>query len=81
MNWAIIQGLFIIIIKNFHYNPNNLFALNNKGLSTDELGNHTGAIYYYNKALAIDPNNLFALNNKGLSTDELGNHTGSYLLL
>ena len=33
--------------------PNNLFALNNKGWSTDELGNHTGIIYYYNKELSL----------------------------
>ena len=57
-----------------------LIALNNKGLALDGLGNHTGAIEYYDKALAIDPKNVLALNYKGLALSELGNYT-SYTIL
>jgi tetratricopeptide (TPR) repeat protein len=38
--------------------------LDDKGV-LDALGNHTGAIEYYDKALAIDPQYLHALDNKG----------------
>jgi tetratricopeptide (TPR) repeat protein len=38
------------------------------------LGNHTGAIQYYDKALAVDPNNVAALNNKGNALGKLGKH-------
>ena len=38
------------------------------------LGNYTGAIVYYDKALAIDPRDKFALTNKGAALDGLGNH-------
>jgi len=33
--------------------PNNILALNNKGLALGRLGIYTGAIKYYDKALAI----------------------------
>jgi tetratricopeptide (TPR) repeat protein len=36
--------------------PHFVLALN-KGLSLADLGNDTGAIIYYDKALAIDPKN------------------------
>jgi tetratricopeptide (TPR) repeat protein len=48
-----------------------------KGLALDKLGNDTGAILYYDKALAIDPHQVNALNNKGLALDKLGNDTGA----
>ena len=35
--------------------------LYNKGVVLDNLGNHTGAIVYYDKALAIDPHDVSAL--------------------
>ena len=50
-------------------------ALNNKGLSLDNLGNYTGAIAYYDKVLAVDPNNVAALSNKGNALGSLGNYT------
>ena len=31
----------------------------------DSLGNYTGAIKYYDKALAVNPNDINTLNNKG----------------
>ncbi len=39
-------------------------ALVHKGIALDILGNHTGAIAYYDKALAIDPKNVAALTSK-----------------
>jgi Flp pilus assembly protein TadD len=33
--------------------PRNVDALNNKGVALDNLGNHTGAIVYFDKVLAI----------------------------
>jgi tetratricopeptide (TPR) repeat protein len=41
------------------------------------LENHTGAIAYYDKVLAIDPNYDLALFSKGVALDSLGNHTGA----
>ncbi len=39
------------------------------------MGNHTQAISYFDKALAIDPTNKRALNNMGVSLDSyLGNY-------
>jgi tetratricopeptide (TPR) repeat protein len=40
---------------------------------------YTGAIEYYDKALAINPKYEDALNNKGNALDNLGNHTGAIL--
>ncbi|MFY9868625.1 MAG: tetratricopeptide repeat protein [Candidatus Nitrosopolaris sp.] len=39
-------------------------ALDGKGLSLYHLGNYTGAIKYYDKALAIDPKDIYALDTK-----------------
>ena len=52
-------------------------ALVDKGASLDGLGNHTGAIAYYDKVLAIDPKYVFALTSKGIALDNLGNYTGA----
>ena len=40
------------------------------------MGNYTGAITYYDKALAIDPKNVLALTSKGIALGNLGNYTG-----
>ena len=47
--------------------------------TTDSLENHTGAIEYYGKALAIgiDPHDVHALTSKGVALGNLGNHTGA----
>ncbi|MGB8034605.1 MAG: tetratricopeptide repeat protein [Nitrososphaeraceae archaeon] len=55
-------------------------ALVDKGLALDDLGNYTGAIAYYDKALAIDPKNVFALTFKGLALSILGNYTSNTTL-
>jgi uncharacterized membrane protein (UPF0127 family) len=52
-------------------------ALTNKAAALDDLGNHTGAILYYDKAFAIQPNDTYALDNKAAALDDLGNHTGA----
>jgi tetratricopeptide (TPR) repeat protein len=57
--------------------PNDSYALDNKGLALDNLGNHTGAIEYYDKALTINPKYEAALDNKAAALDDLGNHTGA----
>jgi tetratricopeptide (TPR) repeat protein len=51
--------------------PNNLDALNGKGLSLYELGKYQEAIIYYDKALAIEPNDIYALINKGVTMKTL----------
>jgi tetratricopeptide (TPR) repeat protein len=38
------------------------------------LGNYTGAIEFYDKALAIYPKNKYALSNKGWALAGLGNY-------
>jgi Flp pilus assembly protein TadD len=45
--------------------PNNVNALNNKGIALDKLGRHEEAIAYLNRALAIAPNNVNAPNYNG----------------
>jgi tetratricopeptide (TPR) repeat protein len=59
--------------------PQYVYALNNKGLALDNLGNYTEAILYYDKALAIQSNDTYALDNKAAALDNLGNYTGSIL--
>ena len=55
-------------------NPNDLWALNSKGLSLNELDQHKEALEYYEKALAIDPADVTALMNKAISHSHLGNY-------
>ncbi|HEY7082145.1 MAG TPA: tetratricopeptide repeat protein, partial [Nitrososphaeraceae archaeon] len=50
-------------------------ALHRKGISLYELQNYTGALEYFDKALAIDPNDKFALESKGESLFQLANDT------
>ncbi|MGA9153144.1 MAG: tetratricopeptide repeat protein, partial [Candidatus Nitrosopolaris sp.] len=49
----------------------------NKGLALSDLGNYTGAIVYYDKALAINPHDVNALTHKGIALDNLGNYSGA----
>ncbi len=52
-------------------------ALNNKGQALEKLGNDTGAILYYKKALARQPNDTNTLDNIGMALTKLGNYTGA----
>ena len=42
--------------KALKIDPNNVFALNNKGLALSNLGKYEEAIEWFDKALKIDPN-------------------------
>ena len=42
-----------------------IYNLYNKGVTLFNSGNYTGAIKYYDKALAVNPNDINTLNNKG----------------
>jgi len=44
---------------------NNLSLLVNEGVAHDRLGNYTGAMSYFEKALVINPKNTAALTGKG----------------
>ncbi len=63
--------------KVLEINPNDTFALFNKGLSYSNLGNYTGAVESYDKALAIDPNDIYVYLFRGYALDDLGNYTGA----
>ena len=56
-------------------------ALFDKGNALDNLGNHTQAIQYYDKALDIDPNNIDTLINKGVALDSFRKLHSSYTIL
>jgi tetratricopeptide (TPR) repeat protein len=61
--------------KVLEIDPNDIFALNNKGLALDDLGKHDEAIKCYDKVLEIDPNYAAAVwYNKGLALYHLGNY-------
>ncbi len=59
--------------------PGNVITVYNKGQALYNSGNCTGAILYYDKALAIDPHYVNALTGKGLALDDSGNCTGAIL--
>jgi lipoprotein NlpI len=55
--------------------PKNVDVLTDKGIALNNIGNYTGAITYYDKALAIDPKYIYAINDKGIALNDLGNYT------
>jgi tetratricopeptide (TPR) repeat protein len=57
----------------------NVTTLYYKGLALYYLGNYTGAIVYFDKALGIDPKLIAAIGNTGLALHALGNYTGAIL--
>jgi tetratricopeptide (TPR) repeat protein len=58
-------------------NPKDVVPLTSKDISLDKLGNYTGAIEFFDKALTIDPHYVNALTSKGIVLDNQGNHTGA----
>jgi tetratricopeptide (TPR) repeat protein len=52
-------------------------TLYNTGLALDKSGSYTGAILYFDKALAIQPNNTYLLDLRGIALNNLGNYTGA----
>ena len=71
--WVIILELYSTL-KALAIEPKYVNALYNKAFVLDSLGNHTGAIQYYDKVLGIQPRNVDALNNKGNSLGKLGKY-------
>jgi tetratricopeptide (TPR) repeat protein len=57
--------------------PKNVDVLTDKGIALNNIGNYTGAITYYDKALAIDPKNVDVLTDKGIALNNIGNYTGA----
>jgi tetratricopeptide (TPR) repeat protein len=57
------------LVQNTSTEVNTLMEIGN---ALDGLGNYSGAIQYYDKALAINPKHISALNNKGAALDSLG---------
>ena len=51
--------------------PKNATILDNKGVVFYHLGNYTGAITYYDRALTIDPSVVFASYDKGNALEAL----------
>ncbi len=56
---------------------NNPTVLNNEGLALAEMGDHTGAIKYYDQSLKIDPTDSFTLANKAATLLYLGDYNGA----
>ena len=54
--------------KALKIDPNNILALNNKGLALSNLGKYQEAIEWYDKALKIDPNNILCFEQQRLSS-------------
>ena len=45
-----------------------------KGYALDKLGNHTQAVFYYDKAKATDPRYIPDLTNKANFLEKIGNY-------
>jgi tetratricopeptide (TPR) repeat protein len=52
--------------------PNLAQALDDKGLVLDNLGNHTGALQYFDRAIAANPKDSNSFYNKALSLQKMG---------
>ncbi|HAK74110.1 MAG TPA: hypothetical protein DCP36_12015, partial [Sporomusaceae bacterium] len=46
-------------------NPNNIYALNNRGIAYAKAAQYNLALADYNKVITIDPNNAYAYDNRG----------------
>jgi tetratricopeptide (TPR) repeat protein len=54
--------------------PTFLYSIIGKGISLANQGNDTGAITYYDRALAINPNDVNALANKASALFDFGSY-------
>jgi tetratricopeptide (TPR) repeat protein len=75
----LLPNVFVLAKVEKDVAPGNVITVYNKGQALYNSGNYTGAILYYDKALAIDPHYVNALTGKGLALDDLGNYTGAIL--
>ena len=62
------------IDKVLQIEPDNLYALTNKGLVLAQFGRQQEALEYYDRALSIDANYTLALLNRGATLGELGRY-------
>jgi tetratricopeptide (TPR) repeat protein len=60
--------------KALEIDPNDVVALNNKGLALKNLSKYEEAITLYDKALEIDTKEVNVLTNKGVALDDLGRY-------
>ncbi len=63
------------------HDPDNLIALNGKGVALDKLGRHAEAVTIYRKGLAMAPNHMALNNNLALSYILAGNYQDAIALL
>ena len=84
-----VVGIFVVTTAAYHadgakvsrHNHNHHEALLNpsllveEGIAVGSLGNYTGAISYYDKALALEPNDMYTLKAKSATLDKLGTAT------
>jgi tetratricopeptide (TPR) repeat protein len=61
--------------------PHDIKALGHKGAALDNLGNYTGAMEYYDKALAGNPKYVFALDGKGTTLVKSGRYNEAIIVL
>jgi tetratricopeptide (TPR) repeat protein len=59
--------------KALELDPNNVFAISNKGFALHNMGKHKEALQYLDKALELDPNNDVILRNKKLVQEKIKN--------
>ena len=68
------EEAIIYFDKILESDPQNVKALQNKGVALGNLERHSEAIYHFDKVLEIDPNNTDALNNIGAVFINLANY-------
>jgi tetratricopeptide (TPR) repeat protein len=66
------QEAITIYNRKLEEDPNNVVALNNKGLALDQLGEFNEALKSFEQAVTINPENSPALHNKSLALRKLG---------
>jgi tetratricopeptide (TPR) repeat protein len=59
--WIELNSGKLVVLLALAIDPSNLLVLAKKGSALPGLENYTGAINYYDKALAINPNDILTL--------------------